>query len=225
MPVGECNMTCPNCVQLPWRKDYNAYQMLPQEVAIICKRIKDQGLHFEWAHITGGEPSTWVYLEEGCKIIKDSGAFDLIEVWSNCRITKPLSKLMDSRVVELIHTQSANMSKDGAALLLKKYGPRMDIIPSAGHQVNPEQPLDDVLPATCGCDRVTVFNYRVYSCANAYSCSRRAGMDMDNPRIWVSVYDDWVKFIDGMDRFNQQYCRMCLANGKVSARMPLGKVR
>jgi hypothetical protein len=225
MPVGACNLSCPNCTQTPWRKDFAEYQMQPDEVREICNRVNELGLHFAWAHITGGEPSLWGFLHEGCRILRESGAFDHVEVWSNCKYTKPLMRVLEDGLVEQVITQSANTNKMGAAALRNKFDGRMNIIPSLGHQVHPDKPLDGVLPAACGCDRVAVFNYRVYPCANFYSNMKRMGMDVEQSGLWAHLSDDWKTAIDGIDRYNMQACRICLANGNVSCQAAMGEVR
>jgi len=225
MPVGACNMNCPNCTQKYFRKDFADYQMSLEEVETICRRVKELGLHFAWAHITGGEPALWDNLYEGCKIFRTSGAFDHVEVWSNCKLTKPLMEILDDNLVEHVITQEANTYKTGANALKKKYGDRMSIISPSAHQVHPDKPLDNVLPAECGCNRVEIFNYRVYPCANYYSNMRRMGLDPMEYPLSAPLDSNWAAFMDGIDRFNMQACRVCLANGKVSRQAPVGKAK
>jgi len=225
MPVGACNMSCPNCTQTPWRKDFAKYQMSLEEVQTICMRINDLGLHFTWAHITGGEPALWENLYDGCKIFRTSGAFDHIEIWSNCKYIQPLKKVLDDGLVEHVITQSANTYKTGANALKKKYGDRMCIIDPSAHQVHPDKPLDNVLPAECGCDRVEIFNYRVYPCANFYSNMRRMGLDPEEANLSAPLESNWAQFMDNVNRYNMQACRVCLANGKVSRQAKTGKAK
>jgi len=225
MPVGVCNFDCPNCVQKPWRKDFADYHMLPDEVRHICRRVKELGLHFSWAHITGGEPSLWKFLYEGCQIMRESGAFDHIEVWSNCRAIKPLKRVLDDGLIDQVITQSGNTYTKGAEVLKAQYGGKMNIITSQGHQVCPTTPMDNVLPAACGCDRVEVFNGRVYPCANVYSNMKRMGLDVERSGLWADLDDDWRTAMDSIDRYNMQACRVCLANGNISRQMPVVKAR
>jgi len=196
-----------------------------EEVQTICMRINDLGLHFTWAHITGGEPALWENLYDGCKIFRTSGAFDHIEIWSNCKYIQPLKKVLDDGLVEHVITQSANTYKTGANALKKKYGDRMCIIDPSAHQVHPDKPLDNVLPAECGCDRVEIFNYRVYPCANFYSNMRRMGLDPEEANLSAPLESNWAQFMDNVNRYNMQACRVCLANGKVSRQAKTGKAK
>jgi len=225
MPVGACNMNCPNCTQTAWRKDFADYQMMLDEVEMICGRIQELGLHFAWAHITGGEPALWENLYEGCRMLRTSGAFDHIEIWSNCKSTKPLMRVLDDGLVEHVITQSANTYKTGARKLKEKYGNRMNIIDPSAHQVHPAKPLDNALPAECGCNRIEIFNYRVYPCANVYSNMKRMGLDVKRSGLWAALEDNWLEVMDSIDRFGMQACRVCLANGKVSRQAATGKAR
>jgi hypothetical protein len=133
--------------------------------------------------------------------------------------------VLEEGSVEQVITQEANMCMDGANTLKRVFGDRMNIIPSQGHQVHPDGALDGVLPAECGCDRVAVFKGRVYPCANFYSNMKRIGGDVDGSTLCFGIEEDWKKGIDGVDRYNMQACRGCLANGKVSRQMPVRRVR
>lgn len=224
MPVAACNMNCPNCTQAPWRKDFPTYQMTPDEVEAICRRVAEQGLHFAWAHITGGEAALWQYLKEGCQIIRQSGCFDHTEIWTNCRKTTMIKEVVDTGLVDRLCTQSANADKRGIKSYLNNGYPLTVIDPSE-HRVHPDKPLDNVLPAACGCNRLMVMQGRLWPCANAYSNLRRMGASKDKASIVsIPIEDDW-NIIGDSDRFNMHACRICLANGKVWNQASTGKVR
>lgn len=224
MPVGACNMTCPNCTQTPWRGENQDYQMTPDEVTAICDSVRRQGLRFRWAHITGGEPALWKYLYEGLGIIHESGLFEHTEVWSNCRRTAPVIAAYRDGLLDHVQTQSANGDKRGIAAY-RKAGVKLSVIDPSAHQVHPDHALDGVLPAACGCDRIMVTGGRVWSCANAYSNMRRLGIDPIASGLWAPIESDWAAAMDRIDRYNMQACRVCLANGHVSKQAPVGKVR
>ena len=225
MPVGLCNLSCPNCTQKEWMEDFPNYHMTPDEVRAICRRVRELGMHFAWAHITGGEPSLWGFLEEGCRIIRESGVFDHIEVRSNCKVTQSLSRVLDAGLVDHVVTQDVNCNKRGAKLLKEKYGKRIAIIEQSEHRVHPDNPLNNVLPAECGCDRVTIFNYRVYPCANMYANLKRMGRDVIASNLSIGIEHNWKLFIEGINRFNMDACKVCLANGKVWKQAQIGKVK
>ncbi|MDD4984341.1 MAG: radical SAM protein [Dehalococcoidales bacterium] len=222
MPVTACNMNCPNCTQTPWRRDFPDYQMTPDEVTAICNSVREHGLHFAWAHITGGEAALWEHLAEGLRIIRESGVFDHTEIWSNCKSTKPIVAAVGAGLVDRVVTQSANSYKAGIRAH-KRHGDYLVVIDPSEHRVHPSKPLDNVLPAACGCDRVMVSDYRVWPCANAYSNFRRMGMSVDEARrVSIPLDQDWPAFMDHMNRFNMQACQVCLANGKVWNQSPVG---
>lgn len=225
MPVGVCNLTCPNCTQAPWLEDFGGYQMSPYEVQSICDRVRVLGLRFEWAHITGGEPALWQFLKEGCQIIRESNLFDHTEVWSNCKSPKPLAEVLELGLVDKVVTQSGNHSKAGAKKLKEEFGNQVVILETAGHQVHPDGPLDNAIPALCGCDKTNVFNHRVWPCPNVYSNMVRLGIDVESSGLWAPLESDWKTAMDNIDRFGMEACKVCLANGKVSCRAPMGKTR
>ena len=220
--TGKCNMACPHCAQGYWRKDYMNYQMTPAEIKTICRRTRELGLHFAQALIMGGEPALWIHLEEGCRIIKESKLFDRIDIYSNCKKTEPLIALLDKGLADKIAVQVVNMSAAGINKLSKKYADKLIIAPQDEHRIHPDHLLDNALPALCGCDQITVFDNRVYTCPGAYHNCKRLGLDIDNPRLWVNVEDDWRTYFDRMDRYSIEACRGCLSNGRVWKQTAIG---
>lgn len=224
MPVGACNMDCPNCTQTPWRKAFSDYQMTPDEVREICRRIKELGLHFTWAHITGGEPALWAFLADGCRIMRESGAFDHIEVWTNCKHTRPIRDVLDSGLVDHIQTQDANASKTGIRTY-RNGGYKLNVITPSEHRVHPDKPVPDSLPAECGCNRLMAFNYYIWPCANYYSNMDRLGLNVVTAGQYFSIYEDWKTKMEAVDRMNMEACRVCLANGKVWRTAAVGSAK
>jgi len=213
--TGTCNMNCPHCAQGWWRKDYMDYHMTPDEIRTICRRTRELGLHFAQALIMGGEPALWKHLEEGCRVIRESGLFNRIDIYSNCKDTKPLISLLDKGLADRIAVQVVNMSPNGVCELWKDHAHRVDITQQDVHKIHPDKPIEGALPALCGCDQITVFDGRVYSCPGAYHNTKRMGWDVDNPRLWVNVEDDWRTYFERMDRYGIKACTVCLANGRV----------
>jgi len=213
--TGKCNMACPHCAQGYWRKDYMNYQMTPQEIKTICRRTRELGLHFAQALIMGGEPALWIHLEEGCRIIKESKLFDRIDIYSNCKKTEPLINLLDKGLADKIAVQTVNMSIEGMGELWAKHAADVNIAPLEAHKIHPDKPIENSLPAACGCDQITVFDGKVYSCPGGYHNTVRMGWDVDNPRLWVNIEDDWYSYFMQMDRYSIPACSVCLANCKV----------
>lgn len=216
--TGKCNLNCPQCAQGAWRKDHADYHMTPDEIRDLCERIVRQGLHFEWAQIMGGEPALWQYLMEGCTVLRESEAFDHVEVFSNCHKPKPLIEALEAGLIDRVVTQTVNGSRKGIAAIRKRFPGQMVVTDQPVHKVQPDKPLDGVLPSLCGCNFITVFGGRVWPCPGAYHHMKRLGLDVDASPIWTSVFGNWWERINRMDRFNQITCTVCLANGKVWAR-------
>jgi hypothetical protein len=216
MPTGACNMDCPHCSQRTWRADYRDYQMSMDEVKTICRRAGELGLHYERLYITGGEPTLWANFEEACRYAKASGVFSSIWVSSNCVEVERLSRALDARLIDKVCTQISNASIPGVESLQRKYGIKVAVSQYRTiHKPLPITPLEHVLPARCGCDRLVVFESRIYPCAGAYPHMKRLGLDMDDPRVWAGVDENWPEFFRGKNRLNQTACRVCVANRNV----------
>ena len=220
--TGQCNMNCPHCAQGWWRKDHMDYHMTPDEIRTICRRTRELGMHFGQAMIMGGEPALWKHLEEGCRVIRESGVFDQIHIYTNYKKVDPLINLFDKGLADLAIVQTVNMSAVGVDKVWGKYASHVSIINQPTHWVHPDKPLDNMIPAGCGCDQITVFDGRVYSCPGAYHNTKRMGWDFDNPRLWVNVEDDWRTYFEGMDRYSIAACTVCLSNSRMSDRIIIG---
>lgn len=214
--TGQCNMSCPHCAQGWWRKDHMGYHMTPDEIRIICRRTRELGMHFSQAMIMGGEPALWKHLEEGCRVIRESQAFDQIHIYTNYKSVDPLINLFDKGLADLAIVQTVNMSVDGVRKLWDKHADRVRITNQPAHWIHPDKPIEGAIPAGCGCDQITVFDGRVYSCPGAYHNTKRMGWDIDNPRLWVNVEDDWRTYFEQMDRYSIAACSVCLSNTKTA---------
>jgi len=220
--TGACNMACPHCAQGWWRKDYINYHMTPDEIKTICRRTRELGLHFAQALIMGGEPALWKHLEEGCRVIRESGLFDEIHIYTNYKDVDPLINLFDKGLADLAIVQTVNMSIEGVRKLWEKHAVKIRITNQPSHWVHPDKPVEGTLPAACGCDQITVFDGRMYSCPGAYHNTKRMGWDIDNPRLWVNIEDDWYSYFMKMDRYSIAACSVCLANSKMSPSIIVG---
>ena len=220
--TGKCNMACPHCAQGTWRRAYINYHMTPGEVGMICRRIKESGLHFDQALIMGGEPTLWKYLEDGCRIIRESKVFNEIDIYSNCKNADVLMGVLDKGLADKIKVQTVNMDVEGVHKLHQCHAQYMDVSQQEGHRVHPESPMEGVLPATCGCDQITVFDGKVWSCPGAYHNTIRMGWSVDKPKVWMDVEEDWYGYFNRMDRYSIPACSVCLANGKVWDRTEIG---
>ena len=213
--TGQCNMACPHCAQGYWRRDHMNYHMTPEEVRTICSRTKELGMHFAQALIMGGEPALWRHLEEGCRVIRESGVFDQIHIYSNCKNPDPIINLLDKGLADRVATQTVNMSEAGIQKIQEKHPQSMLITKQDEHRIHPDKPLPGAWPALCGCDQITVFDWKVWSCPGAYHNTVRIGSDIDNPRLWAGIGEDWHTYLERMDRYGIMACGVCLSNGRI----------
>lgn len=218
--TGACNMACPHCAQGWWRKDHLGYHMSPDEINFTCLRIKELGLHFGQAMVMGGEPALWKHLEEGCAVLKASGAFDEIDIYSNCKSPDAIISVLDKGFADKVVTQTVNMSGNGVDTIAEKYPDKVSVTQQSEHWVHPVKVIEGVVPALCGCDQLTVFDWKMWSCPGAYHNTKRLGLDVDNPPLWVALQDDWKTFFTNMNRYSITACGACLANSRITA--PVG---
>jgi len=196
--------------------------MPPAEIETICRRIKELGLHFGQAFIMGGEPALWKHLEDGCRVIRESKAFNRIHIYSNCKKPEPLIALLDRGLADVVETQAVNGNAAGIRKVREKHPTHMNVANQDVHRVHPIKPVEGALPALCGCDQITVFGGKVYSCPGAYHNTVRMGWSLDEPKLWMGVEEDWYTHFSQMDRYNIPACTVCLANGKIWNKTEIG---
>jgi glycosyltransferase EpsE len=218
--TGKCNRNCRYCSQATYNENYKDYQTPIELIQKLCDRSKAIGARYEWIQFSGGEPFMWDNLEEACRLVKDSGAFKKVRVFSNCYHWDRMEKVLGDNLIDVVYTNSTNASPSGWKKLAKAF-PDKSIVAPLEHKPLPTEPMAGVLPARCNCNHPCVVENNVYPCGNFYEHITRLGKNMDDYKdYFCSLDDDWIGFYRKVDRFNMDICSYCLANGRVWEKIP-----
>ena len=223
MVTGRCNKSCEHCSQATFNRDHRNWDASPALVKKLCERANENGGRYDWIQFSGGEPLLWKHLDEACDIIRGSGAFGRIRVNSNCVAGDTLFRMLDAGKIDVVYADTFNADPEAVARLRADY-PGRYILDDIPHKPLPTEAHDGVLPAACHCDRPSVMGENVYPCGNFYEHITRLGRNIaDYGAYFTTLDDDWISFFRGVDKFNMDICRYCLANGKVWERVEYPK--
>jgi glycosyltransferase involved in cell wall biosynthesis len=215
MVTGLCSRKCPHCSQAAYNQDYKDYQAPVALVEKLCKRALDNGGRYEWLQLSGGEPLLWDNLEAGCKLVKDSGAFKKIRVFTNGDPQERLLGLLRSGLIDFIYINTTNSNQETCRIVKEQFPTRSYLDPTA-HKPLPTSMIPDTLPPDCHCNHLCVIENNVYPCGNFYTHIRRLGKNLeDYKNYFCTLDDDWIGFFRKINRFNMDICQSCLANGRV----------
>jgi organic radical activating enzyme len=215
MVTGKCSRKCPYCSQAAYNLDYKDYQAPLTLVEKLCKRTLDNGGRYEWLQLSGGEPLLWSNLAVGCRIVKDSGAFKRIRIFTNGDNQERLITLLNSELVDFVYINTTNSNQETCQILKRDY-PTKSYLDYTAHKRLPEVMIADTVPPDCHCNHLCVIENNVYPCGNFYTHIRRLGKNLEEYRkFFCTLDDDWIGFFRTVNRFTMDICQLCLANGRV----------
>ena len=224
---AKCNLDCPHCSRWFFQRDYAGYHLSLEETSNICKRINELGIRFRFVRLTGGEPTLWKHLTEGCKIIKEANIADKVLLMSNCSTIDKTIELLNLGYIDEVRTNLAVEEKNrhnaaGVEKLKNEFPDKISITMDV-HVPHPFPPIKDSLPAGwangkvgCTCNHVTFLGDKVFQCANEHDRCRFVG---ENPKP-INLSNDWPSHYNDPKKFNRPMCSVCLVNPKVKPKIP-----
>jgi len=225
--TGACNLSCPHCSQAQFREAFSKSEM---SLDVVRGVIADVSAHpAEWqAHLTGGEPTMWSVVVSACELLRESGAFVSIRVYSNCVAPRVLDDLLTAGLIDLVYTDLGNCHRNNVRVLAERWGQKRGVSDPdgkvlvagqerSGHRILPTGPLAGSLPAVCQCPKVSVLpDGKVYPCGNLFSVSRRYGLEIP-AEMESHVGQDWITAMAEVSeaKLMMDACRHCSANKHV----------
>ena len=131
---GSCNLNCPACNQVPFRRDFADYQMSMTEMEKLCRRAIECGANYETVGFSGGEPLLWENLEDACRLAKNSGAFRKVRLYTNCYDKDRLIQAMDDELIDAIYCSLCNVVAKNLGPVMAKH-PAKVTLGGMAHQV------------------------------------------------------------------------------------------
>jgi len=199
----ECARGCPLCSQRPLMDALPNYQMSVEELVHLITRVKELGIEYREAWLTGGEPTLWHYLRAG--VIQLRRHFERVGMNTNGRA--PADCLLFDEVQVTAYPG-----------VEKKFKGHENVkFADCRHLKFPNKPVEGALPADCRCNFHSYIAGRLYTCGNVFSRLRHLGRDPFDPVFSCSVDgnfgEHWERTKDRKKW--RDVCKRCLGNRKV----------
>lgn len=197
------------------------------EVGTFIQFTKDsEYAPFESIIISGGEPLLWGNLEEGVKLLKESGLAKRLNIFSNGingQIVTPelLGNITTLRLSK--YAGNADMLSD----LVDRFGTgHINVVDRTNHTPIPTVPLEGVLPAKCGCEGYALCDGVMYACPMVPAVAKEIRSQIsDFPETYQPLWPCWAESLAEFDRGNHVLCRACIGNHRVRAKQALREKR
>lgn len=216
--ITRCNQACRYCGEQPLRSARPHYEMTLDQVERLIVRCRELQVGYDRIMLTGGEPTVWPHLVQAAIMLRSSGIASLLGFYTNgveADVIDSVAVLFDG-----IRIGVAERTRLAAARLARRHGNRIHIYDASFRQP-PSEPLENVLPAVCGCPHQGYFDGRLYTCAPAASRLAILGRPLDDPDCSCSVEEDFGRFqAEYLETKPQRLqictlCTVCIFNGHV----------
>ncbi|MBY0551193.1 MAG: radical SAM protein [Candidatus Obscuribacterales bacterium] len=170
--------------------------------------------------LTGGEPLLWSNLHEGVRLLRLSSITNSIRVFSNVTHINQVTDEFMSDIDQLRISQYPT-NLENTKLLKKRYASKVKVVDRGQFYPNPEQPLDDVLPAVCCNPEVMYFNGDVYGCPHSLSIalhhSKTSELTLSEP-LRPGFLEAMPAIREGQEK---DICTCCISNKNVRDKIAL----
>ena len=212
--TSDCNLTCPLCNQFHSMGINLGYHMPLNEVKNLVESCKRRNIHFSVIELIGGEPTLWVNLKEGIKILNEI-TDDIFFVTNGQNPELVISLGLKHWIVSTSQATKAQWER------FKGHTDKI-ICNVHQHKIVPVNAIPNSIPAVCvvavdpfnPIQRENGIGYlrgKMYYCNLAFALSDRVPLTDD---MWCDLEDDFVtKFSN--KTFDKEICKYCLCNGKV----------
>jgi len=211
-----CNLSCKFCNQRYTMDNNKDYQMPLEEVNYIVDSCKSRGIRFNIIEVTGGEPTLWVNIKEGIKLLNQiTDTLTLVTNGNNPELVISLGlKGWGVSVSQATEKQLAGFSGVTDRAFMNTHI----------HKQVPVMLIENSLPAVC-CVRsdpdlhplpgeVNSMMYirgKVHYCNCAFALQERTPLTENTV---CNFEDDFItKYAD--KKYDQEMCKYCLCNSHV----------
>jgi len=223
--TARCQAGCPHCSVALWMRYNKGWEASIDSIRDFVKYSISSEYTFAHVSLSGGEPLLWSNLLSACKIIKEAGITtnlsiltNGIRILSNPDILFPLLDYVNfiniavytgtEKIIDVVREQYPGISKITCRRVY-------------AHTVLPIKVLEGVLPAICSCDYYGLEDDRVYVCAPVKTLEYFPGISGKTfSGVSSKIGTNFLEPLKSVDRFNQVYCKICIANLRVANIQP-----
>ncbi len=211
---ARCTRDCPQCSQRGFRAVDVGYELSLDDLAEWIECTQASGyLTYRSIILTGGEPLLWPVIEEGARMLNESGLGEQLNLFSNgdC-IERVTDDLMES--LSTLRLSHYGNNAHGIELLKERYGNKVSVVDRQQHFPIPTKLAgNEVLPAQCGCEGPALMGRRVYGCAMLVTVANEHGIDLSRyPESQCDLQVGYLELLSGFPRTQHNCCRGCIGN-------------
>ena len=212
--TARCTRDCPECSQRGFRTWGTGYELSLDELAQWIQCTKASGYpRYRSVILTGGEPLMWEHLEEGARMLRESGVGQQLNLFSNGDC---VDRVTDGLMESLSTLRLSHYGNNTSAIkrLKERYGARVAVVQRQRHFPIPKKLAgDEVLPAECGCQGPALMGSRVYGCAMLVTVANELGIDLaEYPESQCALQVGYLELLAGFPRTRHDCCRGCIGN-------------
>jgi len=214
--TSHCTRDCPECSQRGFRKWASAgYSLSLSRIEEWIQCTKASGYPpYRSLILTGGEALSWDHVEEGARLLRESGTGELVNLFTNGDLVeRATDKLMESLSVLRVSHYGNNAS--AIARLQKRYGAKVDVAHRQRHYPIPKVlgATEEVLPAKCACEGPGLVGGQVYGCSMLPTVAEEFGLDLSEyPESHCQLQVGYLEMLAGFPRTRHDCCRGCIGN-------------
>lgn len=212
--TSRCTRDCPQCSQRGFRRQDRPYTLFPSEIAQWIECTKASGyLPYRSLILTGGEPLLWEHLEEGARLLQESGLSNEVNLFTNGDLSRRVTdKLMES----LSQLRISHYGDNTRAIerLQQRYGDKVQVAQRQWHYPIPRRLAGkEVLPAKCACEGPALVGDRVYGCSMLVTVANEFDMGLaEYPESHCRLQVGYLELLAGFPRTRHDCCRGCIGN-------------
>ncbi len=212
--TAKCTRDCPECSQRGFRRSNHGYVASLEAIEKWIGCTKDSGYApYRSLILTGGEPLLWENLEEGVRLLRESGLGQQVNLFTNGDPSELVTdSLMDS--LSTLRISHYGDNSESIARLKKRYGSLVDVAQRQRHYPIPKTLTGrSVLPARCGCEGPALLGGRVYGCSMLVTVADELGLDLAAyPESHCKLQVGYLELLAGFPRTLHDCCRACIGN-------------
>lgn len=218
--TSTCNLACSECI-MQWQMNDNfTYHMSIEEIERFIHFTKLSNYKFQRLTISGGEPFLWKNLDEGLKLLMNSGVTNEITVFTNAVFYKKLTpsiikNITTIRVSYYDHLQGGTDNTEHIKEL-QKIHPKVEVVPRDVFTRIPSEPIHSTEEVRCKNLYTQYYNGNIYACAHAHSLALKVGSKIKTGEpIGINYLDNTVEIRKGQ---HTDLCSVCVSNASISSK-------
>ena len=220
--TSACQGKCGDCSVRAWMKAYPGYQTPIEDIEKLIKYSTEAGYKYRSIHLTGGEPLLWDNLETVTKLLVNSRITEKFIMYTNSLNHKRLT-VETMECFDCVQVSKYYGNEKEADEFKARFPERVRVHDYFKRPFPPDKPVPDSLPASCHCQGFSLNHGMVDICGPARTIIIRLGLA--DKLISVPLQKNFLTPLLAAERENQNWCRYCIGNNKVSQRVPWSRCR